>query len=123
MNDMTLLFVILLVIAILLRLDFIFYLVYLGVGTYALARWWTARNLPHLSVKRIYTDHAFLGQTVPVSIEIENTSWWPVPWLRIDETLSSNLSTGSPLRQVLSLRPREKTSLNYEIVSRQRGYL
>lgn len=122
MNDMTLLFVILLVIAILLRLDFVFYLVYVGVGTYALARWWTARNLPHLNVRRIYTDHAFLGQTVPVSIEIENASWWPIPWLRIDETLSPNLSTGSPLRQVLSLGPREKTSLHYEIVGRQRGF-
>ena len=56
MNDLTLVFVILLVIAILLRLDFVFYLVYLAVGTYALARWCTARNLPHLSIKRLYTE-------------------------------------------------------------------
>jgi uncharacterized protein (DUF58 family) len=122
MVDLPILLIVLIVVAVLLRLDFIFYLVYVGVGTYALARWWTGRNLPRLNIKRHFADHAFLGQTVPVDIVIENTSWWPIPWLRFDETLSANLATGRPMRQVIALRPHERLTLHYDIVGWHRGY-
>ena len=122
MSDIPVLLFLLLAIAVLLRLDFVFYLVYVGVGTYALARWWTGRNLYRVRIRRDYTDHAFLGQTVQVNIAIDNRSWWPVPWLRFDETISATLSPGSPLRQVISLRPKEHLELSYNILGQRRGF-
>jgi uncharacterized protein (DUF58 family) len=57
-----------------------------------------------------------------VRIEIKNTSWWPVPWLRIEESPPLSISTGSAVHQVISLRPRERTEVRYDLVGRQRGY-
>jgi uncharacterized protein (DUF58 family) len=122
MNEIPVLLIVLIIIAVLLRLDFIFYLVYVGAGVYAIARWWTARNLPRLNVQRNFISHVFLGQPVKVSVAIHNTSWWPIPWLRFDETLSANLSAGAPVRQVLALRPRETLSVDYELSGMTRGY-
>jgi uncharacterized protein (DUF58 family) len=62
MNEIPILLLLLLAVAILLRLDFVFYLVYVLVGVYSLARWWTVRSLPRLRVKRHFTDRAFLGE-------------------------------------------------------------
>jgi uncharacterized protein (DUF58 family) len=122
MSEIPFLLIILILIAVLLRLDFIFYLVYVGAGVYAIARWWTARNLPRLYVRRNFTGHVFLGQPVKVNVAIQNTSWWPIPWLRFDETLSANLSAGAPVRQVLALRPHETLNVDYELSGMTRGY-
>ncbi|MBM4456868.1 MAG: DUF58 domain-containing protein [Chloroflexi bacterium] len=122
MSEIPLLLLLLLVIAILLRLDFVYYLVYVLAGSYILARWRTGRNLNQLRIVRRYTDHIFLGETVGVDIEIANTSWWPVPWLRCDETSPHSLATGSgAIRQVIALRPKERTRLHYDLVGRRRG--
>jgi uncharacterized protein (DUF58 family) len=122
MNEIPILLLLLLAVAILLRLDFVFYLVYVLVGVYSLARWWTVRSLPRLRVKRHFTDRAFLGETVAVDIEIENTSWWPVPWLRLDEMSPETLLTDKAVRQVVALRPKEHAHMRYELMGRQRGY-
>jgi uncharacterized protein (DUF58 family) len=122
MNEIPLLLLLLLGVAILLRLDFVFYLVYVLVGIFSLARWWTVRSLPRLRVQRHFTDRAFLGETVAVDIEVENMSWWPVPWLRLDEMSPEMLLVDKPVRQVVALRPREHTHLRYELMGRHRGY-
>ncbi|HEX9115102.1 MAG TPA: DUF58 domain-containing protein [Anaerolineae bacterium] len=122
MADVPVLLVLLLLIAILLQLDFVFYLVYLGAGTYALARWWTGRSLPALRVQRRLSDHMFLGQDADVEIEIANARWWPVPWLRFDENLPINLQMGQPVRRVVSLAPKERLRLTYQVSGRRRGY-
>jgi uncharacterized protein (DUF58 family) len=122
MLDISWVLVLLVLIAILLRLDFVFYLVYLGVGTYALARWWTDRNLAGLRVQRRFDDHIFLGQDAEVEIEVRNTRWWPVPWLRLDEAVPTNLQAGDALSQAVSLGPKERLALKYRIMGRVRGY-
>ena len=40
-----------------------------------------------LRIQRQLCDHMFLGQVNQVAIEIRNTRWWPVPWLRVDEAV------------------------------------
>jgi uncharacterized protein (DUF58 family) len=122
MADIPILLLLLLVIAVLLRLDFAFYLVYVVVGTYALARWWTGRNLRGVQIRRHFTDHAFLGETITVEIEIANTRWWPVPWLHLAESVPANLAVGRPLRRVITLGPKERLRVRYELSGRQRGY-
>lgn len=122
MSEIPLLLLILLALAVLLRVDLIFYLVYVLAGSYLLARWWTARSLPHLHVTRRFQDRVFLGEAVPVVIEIVNRSWWPVPWLRCGEKPPPALSTGQEIRHVIALGPRGRAALQYTLMGRQRGY-
>lgn len=122
MSELPLILLLLLVTALLLRLDVIFYVVYVLSGAYALARWWTGASLHRLAVRRHFTDHIFTGEQIQVEIEITNRSWWPVPWLRYEETPPLRLGPAEPLRQVVSLRPKEQIRFGYELTGRQRGY-
>jgi len=122
MNELPFILLLMLIIAVLLRLDFIFYLIYVIAGVYILARWWPQRSIKSLRLRRRYNDHAFLGEPVPVEIEIENAGWLPVPWLRVDETSPPSLLAGNPLHEVIALRPKEQGRLHYEMIGRQRGY-
>ncbi|MGC8780021.1 MAG: DUF58 domain-containing protein [Anaerolineae bacterium] len=122
MWEIPLLLLILLLIAILLQVDFVFYLVYVLAGSYLLARWWTGRSLPRLQVRRRLTDHIFPGETTRVEIEIKNTSWWPVPWLRLEESAPLAVAAGPAVRQVVSLGPKGRLAVHYDLIGRQRGY-
>ena len=60
----------LLIIALLLQLDFVYYVIYVIGGIWLLARWATPRSLRALGVRRAFVDHAFLGETIPVTVEL-----------------------------------------------------
>jgi uncharacterized protein (DUF58 family) len=122
MSDIPFVLLLLLAIAILLRQDFVFYLVYVLAGTYMLAKWWTARTMGRLRLNRHFSDHAFLGERIGIDLEVENTSWWPVPWLRCEEAPPSALVAEGAIRQVVTLRPKERLRLHYEIAGVHRGY-
>ncbi len=122
MSEIPLLLLILLLMAVLLQVDFVFYIVYVLAGSYLLARWWTGRSLTRLQVQRRFTDHIFLGETCRVAIEVVNKSWLPVPWLRIEETPPLSLAADAGVHQVCSLRPKERITVHYELLGRQRGY-
>ena len=122
MSELPVVLLLLLAVAVLLRMDLVFYLVYVLAGTYALARWWAGHNLKRLYLRRRFTDHIFLGETVGVEIELRNQSWWPVPWLLYEETPPVTLGAGDALRRVVALRPHEQVCLNYDLVGQQRGY-
>lgn len=122
MSEIPLLLLVLLLLAVLLQVDFVFYIVYVLAGSYLLARWWAGRTFPRLHVQRRLTDHIFLGETGQVEIEVANMSWWPVPWLRIEESPPLNVAAGNPVRQVIALRPKERAVLRYPVLGRQRGY-
>ena len=99
MSELPLILLLLIVVALLARMDLIFYLVYVLAGTYALSRGWAGRGVERLRVRRRFTDHIFAGKSTDVEIEIVNASWWPVPWLRYEETPPSALISGSMIRQ------------------------
>lgn len=122
MSELPIVLLLLLAVAFLLRMDIVFYLVYVLAGTYALAHWWTGRNLVRLTVRRRFTDHIFLGETIGVEVQLSNRSWWPIPWLRYEEGPPITLSTGSAIHQVIALRPKEDVHLGYELAGYQRGY-
>ena len=122
MSELPLILLLLIVVALLARMDLIFYLVYVLAGTYALSRGWAGRGVERLRVHRSFTDHIFAGESSDVEIEIVNASWWPVPWLRYEETPPSALISGSMIRQAISLRPKDRSCLNYRLVGQRRGY-
>jgi uncharacterized protein (DUF58 family) len=122
MSELPIILLVLLAVALLARMDLIFYVVYVLAGTYALSRWWAGRGAECLRVDRRFIDHLFTGESTDVEIEIVNPSWWPVPWLRYEETPPSALISGSVLRQAISLRPKARAHLSYRLVGQRRGY-
>ena len=122
MRDLSYLLIALLALALLLRLDFVFYIVYVVGGVWLLARWMTPRSLAALRVRRQFTDHAFLGEHVSVSLELNNPSWFPIPWLRLTETLPLELAPSEQFNRAYSLRPRERVVIEYELYCARRGY-
>ena len=111
-----------LIVAILLRMDIVFYLVYVLAGSYGLARWWAERSPKHITVERRFVDHIFTGEATDVEITIRNRSILPVPWLHYDETPPATLSGSGRLLRAMALGPKEQVTLRYEISGRQRGF-
>lgn len=122
MRDFLFLLITLLALALMLRLDFVYYIVYVVGGIWLLARWATPRSLAALRVRRQFVDHAFLEERIPVSVEVSNPSWFPVPWLRLTESLPLELAPSDQLQRVYTLRPRERVVIDYELRCTRRGY-
>lgn len=112
----------LLLIALLLRLDFVFYVIYVVGGIWLLARWATPRSMAALAVRRSFVDHAFLGETIPVALELHNRTRLPMPWLRANETLPLELASTAQISRIFALRPREQVTLDYSLRCLRRGY-
>lgn len=122
MQDLPWLLVALLLIALWLRLDFVFYIVYVVGGIWLLARWLTPRGLKKLAVQRHFNDHAFLGETVPVKLELHNPTRWPLGWLRVQENLPLSLAANDQLQRAYTLRARERITIDYDLRCTRRGY-
>jgi uncharacterized protein (DUF58 family) len=116
------LILILMVMAALLREDFIFTLLYLFAGAYAIGRWWSRRALRNVAISREFQGHAFIGETVPVHMRLTNQGWLPVVWIRLQESLPVDLAVPNFFRQVVSLGPKESLQLEYWLSTRKRGY-
>jgi len=67
-------------VAFLLRVDFIFYILYVLIGVFLWGRWFTPRAMRHLIAGRTYRRRAFLGETVEVTLTLTNQSRLALPW-------------------------------------------
>ena len=122
MSELPIVLLLLLVIAILLRMDIIFYLVYVLAGTYGLARWWSARSLKHLQVDTsLHRPYLHGREAPPSTITIENTSLLPRLGCATTSRLRPNLRASGRLITPLALGPKETVELHYDLVGRQRG--
>jgi uncharacterized protein (DUF58 family) len=114
--------IVLALIAVFFRADFILVLTYLLLGVYFIGRFWGTRALKNVIGKRKFTDRVFYGEMVEVEIEISNQSWMPVVWLQLHESFPINLVTGQrSLQEVISLKPKEKVNYRYVLDGRKRG--
>jgi uncharacterized protein (DUF58 family) len=105
-----------------LRDDFAFTLVYLLIGVFLLGSWWSRQAMAAITYKRKFYSRAFLGEKITVNLEIQNSKWLPVPWLRIREGLPVELSGPETFDRVLTLTPQTKESFVYTLEARKRGY-
>jgi uncharacterized protein (DUF58 family) len=112
---------ILLAIAILLRMDIVFYVVYVVAGSFGMARWWATKSLKSLRVERDFTDRIFSGENSIVTVRLVNQSLLPAPWVRFDETAAPQLAGGQGLVRAVALGPRETVEMQYELAGRHRG--
>jgi len=105
------------------NLDFIFYILYIFFGIYLLGKLWTRQVMRAIHYRRsISSDRAFLGEILQAELEIVNTSWTPVPWLRLRDNLPVQLHVPSSFHQVISLLSHERTTFTYQLHCRRRGY-
>jgi len=116
------LIIVLLVIAFLLRLDFIYYIAYVCVGIFALSRWAIPYTLDKLRLRRNFTDHAFLGETVTVRVHWHNTARLTLPWVEFTESIPPGLRIGEPVQQVITLAGRKEREFSYQVQAGRRGY-
>ncbi len=114
--------VMLLIIGALLREDFVFTILYLFIGAYALGRWWSRRALEAVKVERLLQPRAFLGEDIKVELELSNAGLLPVVWLRLHEALPVGLVVPNFYQQVTSLSPRERSRYAYHLQARKRSY-
>jgi uncharacterized protein (DUF58 family) len=110
------------VLAVIVREDFVFTVLYLFAGTYLIGGWWSRKALSSVSFKRNLSTRVFLNEEIPVQLEIRNSSWLPVIWLRIEEGLPVELAANRYFRHILSLGPYEKKQFDYPLLARRRGY-
>jgi uncharacterized protein (DUF58 family) len=113
---------VLLAVAFFTKVDAFFYLLYVLVGVLILGRLWARRSLAAVSVERHYDHRVFLGQAIPVDLEVRNRGWLPVLWLRLGDSVPNELMPGPPFRRALSLLPHERQTLHYTLHGRRRGY-
>nr|BAL57566.1 hypothetical conserved protein [uncultured Chloroflexota bacterium] len=108
--------------AALLRIDFFFTILYLYLGVYLVSRFWLQQILKHLEISRTLPRRAFWGETVTVSLKLQNQSRLPVPWLRLNESFPVALATPPFVRQVITLGGKAGYHLQYSLKARKRGY-
>jgi len=85
---------ILLVIAAIIQADAVMTVFYMIIGAFILGIWWTKTGIHHVRVARQYDDHTFHSQKIPVELQVTNSSWLPIIWLELHESLPVQLSSG-----------------------------
>jgi len=122
MRDLRWPLVVLLVVAVVLRSELFFAVLYLVLMLQLLIWFWQRRVARRLQWRRVVPPAAFPGEAVPVRLEITNPSLLPLPWLAIDESVPVGLRTPPQVREVITLDAVETRTLHYELVPRRRGY-
>ena len=99
-----------------------FVLLYLIVGIYAASKFWIWSIERGLRISRQIPERVFLGEKIPVTIALQNASFFPVPWLNLRESVPHELATYEVVRRVIALKPRSNLEIDYELVGMRRGY-
>lgn len=122
MREYTFWLIIFLVIAVLLRVDWVYYLVYVAGGVWGLSLLWAKYHMRWVRVSRATPSHAFSGELATGSVRIDNVGILPVPWVRAREAIPSELRSRNRYQTVVSLGGRSAVNFIYELRCRQRGY-
>lgn len=122
MRNLIGLILILSAVAFILRVDFIFYLLYVVVALTVISRWLPGYRLRQLQARRTYTDHAFWGETIDITLDLENPTLLPIPWMTLAESVAIELSVNEPISTVLKMGAKEPLQLSYQVEPRRRGY-
>lgn len=122
MRDFTPFLLFLFGLAVVLRVDFFFTIVYFLVGSFVLARLWTRRVSERLRVGRQLTDRAFTGDDVTVTLSIQNASLLPLPWIEVRESVPLALQAAPFRNRAISLAGHETWRDSYTLFCRRRGY-
>jgi uncharacterized protein (DUF58 family) len=121
-KDFLFILVILFVVAAVFADDFVFAILYLLAGAYIFSRLWSIRSIGGVRYIRQVATRVFYGEDVPVRLELSNNGLLPILWLRLQESVPTELAPATPLKQVISLGPRGHAHFDYVMKARKRGY-
>lgn len=123
MSDYFIVFLVIIVaVAALLHEDFILTLFYFVIGTYGVSRWWSGRALRSITVLRTFNNRAFLNDKVTIGLDVRNVSALPVVWLRLSDSLPTELAGAETFRRVVSIGPHGRRRFEYVLQPVRRGY-
>lgn len=122
MSEVSLLIIALLLVAAFLRVDFIFYIVYVLAGIYLWSRWYTPRAYKKLHFERSFADHAFLNERVTIQLRVQNKGRLPLPWVQFKESVPPQLVIGRAPAHAFALRGGEQATFTYLIQATRRGF-
>ena len=108
--------------AVLLQVNFAFYIAYVCIGLFAWSRWSTPFAMKQLRVQRRFADHAFLGEDVPIELVFTNRGWLRLPWLQYSEATAVELQTGDVMKRAFVLGRKETAVYTYTVRAMKRGY-
>ena len=113
---------ILFLLASLLRLDWVYYLVYVVGGIWVVSNWGVRRSFRKLNLRREMLYHAFLGEKIAVRLRLTNRAWLPMPWLLIEDRVPLDLKETDSYRSVLSVGSLAQLEHSYTLYAKRRGY-
>lgn len=122
MGEFIFLMIVIFFIGLLLRVDFVFYVLYVCLGVFQFSQLYPGYIAKRIRVERKVNSHAFHNEKLTVNVTLENTSRLPASWMRIVDTVPVRLLIGDPPDKALALAGKERTTLTYKILGRQRGY-
>src|SRR5512146_376262 len=102
--------------------SYIFNVVYLFAGAYLLGSYWNNRVMQSATFSRTFTDHAFPGETIPVTLELQNKSRFPAVWLQIQELVPLDIAATKAIHKILTLPSHGRIRIDYELNPKRRGY-
>jgi uncharacterized protein (DUF58 family) len=121
MADLRILTLILLAVAVVLRSEIFFYLLYMLIGLQAVAWVWVRQVARGLRWTREVPATAFPNEPVTIRIVISNLSLLPMPWLTLYESVPPALLTPPSVRRVIALGAREQRVVSYTVQGQRRG--
>lgn len=113
--------ILLILTAIFTQQSFVFTLLYLLIIIYLVNLAWSNRIIRAVKAERKLKNRAFPDETVHVKLELINNSRFPMIWGRLQEGVPLGLSLRR-FERVVTLGPKDKTSLEYELKAIKRGY-
>lgn len=113
---------ILFLLAVFLRIDFYFSIVYLLAAVYLLARVWTQASWRQLVVQRRLVNRAFPDETIPVELVVRNSGRLPIPWIEVQDSLPVELISPPFYREVITLSAKQERRFAYTLACYKRGY-
>ena len=122
MNSIFWAILILFLVAAFMRMDWVYYPIYVVGGLWLFSHWWVRRSLKNISVRRKLPQHAFPGEVLHASIQLTNHSRLPLPWLHIQERVAFELQDVDHYRTVLSVGGNSTAIYQYKLHCSKRGY-
>ena len=90
-------------------------------GLYLIDRWFSGRGLKNVSFIRLHDSHAFIGETIPIRLEVHNLGFLPVVWMRLQDNLPIDLAPLGSFKRVITLGVRGQVNFEYELFAQRRG--
>jgi uncharacterized protein (DUF58 family) len=114
--------IVLFAVAAFLRMDWVYYLVYLVGGIWVFSHIWMRRSLGRMQLVRELPARAFAGETIDARLHLANRSWLPLPWLQIQEAVPLDLKDQPDYRAVVSVGAHATFDHPYRLACKKRGY-